>query len=365
MFIAMKAVHWNPAGYQKPAGYEASGGYPRQFGFGHEEWNNAPSMRFRHHGTAYRAFHTEPVSGAAAHSGDILLFMYASHDGRQDLVGIAGRVVDLTDKDVARARLGRSLPLAALWKDVWNVPLARERFDNDRQRLQQHWREHGPHMPRWTCPETHFLWLDQPLPMDARRLTGKRKFLSMFTRHTPINDDTAYRLLDSVPRSGRVAAWHSLRADLDAAGTSVDRDLQVLLQARLSQTTRKALVDARLGQGAFRSAVLDRWNDACAVTGCRINEVLRASHIKPWRGSTNEERLDAANGLALVATIDALFDRYLVAFEPDGAMVAAPALGQAERALLGIPRSLIRRPDARERAYLATHRRAFKERHAF
>ena len=29
-----------------------------------------------------------------------------------------------------------------------------------------------------------------------------------------------------------------------------------------------------------------------SVTGCRIAEALRASHIKPWRESSNKERLN-------------------------------------------------------------------------
>jgi putative restriction endonuclease len=34
---------------------------------------------------------------------------------------------------------------------------------------------------------------------------------------------------------------------------------------------------------------------------------LVASHTKPWRDSTNDERLDCENGLLLTLTIDHLF----------------------------------------------------------
>jgi len=36
---------------------------------------------------------------------------------------------------------------------------------------------------------------------------------------------------------------------------------------------------------------------------------LVASHCKPWRDSTNGERLDGENGLLLTQSIDHLFDR--------------------------------------------------------
>jgi hypothetical protein len=74
-------------------------------------------------------------------------------------------------------------------------------------------------------------------------------------------------------------------------------------------TVKQALIDARRGQGKFRAEVKERWGRACAVTGCRQNEVLRASHIKAWRASTDKERLNPANGLLLSANLDALFDR--------------------------------------------------------
>ena len=42
---------------------------------------------------------------------------------------------------------------------------------------------------------------------------------------------------------------------------------------------------------------------------------LVASLCKPWRDSTNEERLEAENGLLLTPSIDHLFDRGFIGFE--------------------------------------------------
>ena len=46
-------------------------------------------------------------------------------------------------------------------------------------------------------------------------------------------------------------------------------------------------------------------------------ELLIASHIKPWRDSNDEERLDACNGLLLAAHVDKAFDRYLLSFREE------------------------------------------------
>lgn len=116
-------------------------------------------------------------------------------------------------------------------------------------------------------------------------------------------------------------------------------------------------MSARIGQGAFRTAVLARWEGSCAVTGCATREAIRASHIKPWRMATNEERLDPANGLPLVATLDALFDAGLITFGDEGSLLVSGRLRSEDRDMLGLNGLCLRRhPDPATRAYLAMHR---------
>jgi len=45
----------------------------------------------------------------------------------------------------------------------------------------------------------------------------------------------------------------------------------------------------------------------CALTGYSDVRILVATHIKPWRDSTNSERLDPYNGLLLLPNIDKAF----------------------------------------------------------
>src|SRR5207248_1999952 len=119
--------------------------------------------------------------------------------------------------------------------------------------------------------------------------------------------------------------------------STLAKDIKTILSNnKVEQTTKQALVDARIGQGAFRSAILGRWNHRCAVTGSTTLEVIRASHIKPWRASTNEERLDPSNGLPLAASLDALFDAGLISFEDSGRLLISPKLSQNECAIYGL-----------------------------
>jgi len=124
-----------------------------------------------------------------------------------------------------------------------------------------------------------------------------------------------------------------------------------------SETTRKALIDARLGMGDFRSSLARRWKNQCAVTGCAITEILRASHIKSWADSNNKERLDSANGLLLAAHLDALFDRGLISFADAGTMLLSSSVTARDRQMFRLPARLRSRLSSSEKWFLDHHRR--------
>ena len=86
-------------------------------------------------------------------------------------------------------------------------------------------------------------------------------------------------------------------------------------------------------------------------------ELLRASHIKPWRDCDNRERLDPYNGLLLSPQYDAVFDKGFITFNDDGKMVLSEELKRIELSLLGVEGSAeIRDLQARHLAYLRYHR---------
>lgn len=146
--------------------------------------------------------------------------------------------------------------------------------------------------------------------------------------------------------------------DIEAAVSydDVAPDLDAIYRSEEKETTKRALVEARLGQGQFRSNVANRWNNQCAVTGCAIVEMLRASHIKPWSKCSNSDRLNPANGLLLAAHIDALFDCGLISFADDGTIMVAGEIADDLKPFR-LPDRLRRKPTKEERQFLAYHRR--------
>ncbi len=117
-----------------------------------------------------------------------------------------------------------------------------------------------------------------------------------------------------------------------------ERRIESNIQAdqRLDETERRALILARRGQGLFRANVqiIER---ACRVTKVERREHLIASHIKPWRDSSNDERLSSENGLLLTPTIDHLFDKGFISFEGDGELIVSPVADPTSLQRMGIP----------------------------
>jgi hypothetical protein len=105
-------------------------------------------------------------------------------------------------------------------------------------------------------------------------------------------------------------------AKVQAEGPSlIEEDLLAILEGK--ETERQTLVAARIGQGAFRAGVIRHWG-VCAVTEVSCVPLLRASHIRPWRDSNDQERLDPFNGLLLAPNLDAVFDAGYITFTDSG-----------------------------------------------
>lgn len=127
-------------------------------------------------------------------------------------------------------------------------------------------------------------------------------------------------------------------------------------------TQKETLVLARRGQGAYRRN-LERIEKACRLTGCRDLKHLRASHIKPWKDSSDAEKLDGNNGLLLAPHVDHLFDGGWISFEDDGTLKVARHLDRAVLEQWGLSASANAGAFSKEqRRYLKYHRERVFER---
>lgn len=138
------------------------------------------------------------------------------------------------------------------------------------------------------------------------------------------------------------------------AATSVARDLNEIEERAIDSTEKEILISARRGQGLFRRRVLNEWKGRCAVTGYGDERFLLASHIKPWRESTDGERLDRFNGLPLIPNLDKGFDLGFISFDAFGRILISGELEVPE--ILGVTPDLILHGQPRHFEYLEFHR---------
>lgn len=128
-------------------------------------------------------------------------------------------------------------------------------------------------------------------------------------------------------------------------------------------TSRKAVIDARIGQGDFRKGLEEYWGSKCAVGECRRRELLRASHMKPWSACNDLERLDKFNGLLLGVGYDAAFDSKLISFDDKGNILVAKDVRKADLIAAGInPDAHLRSIESKHLIYLHEHQELFHRR---
>ncbi len=93
--------------------------------------------------------------------------------------------------------------------------------------------------------------------------------------------------------------------------------VEELNNSEVNITVKQQLVEARVGQGQFRSRVIEIYGH-CPVTKVSRSDLLIASHIKPWKAASNVERLDGHNGVLLAPHIDKVFDSGFISFSRHG-----------------------------------------------
>lgn len=182
---------------------------------------------------------------------------------------------------------------------------------------------------------------------------------------TLLSQALAGSLVDLIGREARNLIAELRVAD-EAAGMPAfgliqweERELTRLKENHsITETEREAIVMARRGQGLFKQRVL-HVEKSCRVTGVDRIEHLRASHCKPWRDATNEERLDGDNGLLLTPNVDHLFDRGFLGFDDNGDILVSPVAHPESLARMGIDAARsanVGTFSSGQRKYLAFHR---------
>ena len=142
--------------------------------------------------------------------------------------------------------------------------------------------------------------------------------------------------LDVLPRRSKKTFWitpevgdwlEANMIDSTDAQEIAALEQRVLADNAIPETTREAIIKARMGQGLFRRRVIQKYG-CCLITEIKEPALLIASHIKPWRdcGEKPQECLDPENALLLSPTWDRLFDQGFISFTDNGEMIISDKL---------------------------------------
>jgi hypothetical protein len=163
-----------------------------------------------------------------------------------------------------------------------------------------------------------------------------------------------------------VAAPAGARLDILSSHPFADeltQELAILGREDLSPKEKESLIRARRGQGRYRQD-LERVEIGCRLTGTIDRRHLRASHIKPWWISNDQEKLDPNNGLLLSPHVDHLFERGYISFTDEGELLVSKALNPVVLIDWSLTAATRRKPfSAKQRVYLAYHRNSVFEKH--
>lgn len=119
---------------------------------------------------------------------------------------------------------------------------------------------------------------------------------------------------------------------------------------------RESYVKTRVNQSYFRGDLL-KSQQKCCLCGVCNEEILIASHIKPWSVSESNEKLDPDNGLLLCANHDRLFDRGLISFDDTGKIIISEKLSDEDRLLLNINSNMYITLNENRKRFLEFHRK--------
>lgn len=218
----------------------------------------------------------------------------------------------------------------------------------------------------------HRLFIDAQYPELARLLSTVEGVIPSDTGVTKNSKFVAFRAGKMNPHTGiteyegwcfkfwdseSASNFLSICEEFDHVGLAGAIEKAQLFEKKAIRVTSKiTTVATRVGQTDFRSKLLQYWK-TCAVTGCNITQILKASHVKPWVKSDSVERLDIFNGLLLIPNLDSLFDSGLITFTDTGNVVLSTKLTTENSNALGISSSMrLRKVNTAHAHYLAYHR---------
>lgn len=149
----------------------------------------------------------------------------------------------------------------------------------------------------------------------------------------PCNEELAMKLLEIITSLNFFAPEEE---QLELAIEVVKKSTHNPLMAMISEMEMEIKEKVRRSKKQFSRSLLNLWHNECPLCGIAIDAALAASYAKPWKDSTDAERLDPHNGILLCANHAALFTSGLIAFTGGGQLHIASRIPEEQYAVYGL-----------------------------
>ena len=154
----------------------------------------------------------------------------------------------------------------------------------------------------------------------------------------------------------KVKSYNKTKNNFAKTNKEIAREFEKQVEKLPADAGKDVTVTQRCGQALLRKALLSLNNNRCMLTGIDNVELLRVSHIKPWKDCVSKwERVDVNNGFLLSALWDLAFDRGLITFDDNGKLRLSIKLKKSSRTFLTHKSPLVLNKE--QRKYLEWHRK--------
>ncbi|MDN7246993.1 HNH endonuclease [Planococcus shenhongbingii] len=131
----------------------------------------------------------------------------------------------------------------------------------------------------------------------------------------PCNEELAIKMLEGISMLNvYVPEEEQLELAIEVIRTTEHNPLVPLI----AETILEAKTKMQRGEQQFRKRLTPLWNKLCPLCGMDLEPVLKASYAKPWKDSSDPERLDPYNGVLLCSNHDSMYSYGLITINANG-----------------------------------------------
>lgn len=170
----------------------------------------------------------------------------------------------------------------------------------------------------------------------------------------PCNEKLAVKLLGLIADANITEVEDEQLEFAMSAVVPIERNVLLPL---LNTAESRVKTKIRHHEQKFRKDLMRLWANQCVLCGIDLPELLKAIRSKPWKDSTDLERIDPYNGLLFCANHAVLYEKGFIAFDGPGKLHISAQVDEAHYAQYGLHKKMKIARQESHKYYLKWHKR--------